>query len=351
MNNNIKAEYIKGEVTEIIEQKSDGVENFNIPKNEKFYDFKVKTDTGEYIVDAQTKEYKVGDNVYIQKIYTDRETFGYELFSKVREFEIISLLLLFVVVVFSLFGKKGLKAILSLAISLLIIFKILLPLTLEGYNPLLISGFISVLLLNFSMLITHGKNKITYIALFGCSVSIFTTIFLSYFTIYFSRISGFIDDYSSFLRYGLENPINIPLLLIASIIIGVIGAVDDGAITQAKVVAEMKVLNKSLSMKEYYSRAMSIGTSHAGSMINTLVLAYLASSFPVLIYLYTSKVPFYILINQEYVVIEIFRSLIASIGLLLAIPITTFLAVYFIKEKDLQDLSQSEITSSHHHKH
>jgi uncharacterized membrane protein len=163
-----------------------------------------------------------------------------------------------------------------------------------------------------------------------------------------SRVDGFIDEYSSFLKFGLENPISISLLVIASIIVGVVGAVDDGAITQAKTVAELKSVNKNLSNSEYYKRAMNVGQSHAGSMINTLVLAYLASSFPVMLYLYTSEIPFYILINQEYVVIEIFRSLIASVGLVLAIPFTTYLAVKFLKEKDLENI---DLIHNHHHHH
>lgn len=137
-----------------------------------------------------------------------------------------------------------------------------------------------------------------------------------------------------YLTINTNNTISLTLLVISSIIIGVIGVVDDAAITQASVVKELKSANNNLNKMEYYNRAMRVGSSHAGAMINTLVLAYLSSALPLMLLFYTGDIPFYVILNKEIVATEIMRSLIGSSGLILAIPITTIISVYMINKDD-----------------
>jgi uncharacterized membrane protein len=343
--NKLTREFIKGEI--LGTTTSDREESFN-PLLNVYPDYKVKLQNGEEVqVFSNSIEYKNGTRVYIQKETLDTGDSYYILNEKVRTTELYGSIIFFVLFVLLIFGKKGLKSLLSLASSFAIILFILLPLTLKGYNPVLIAGFISALLLSSMMLITNGRNKITYSALIGCSFSIIVTILLSYFIINYSAISGRSDDLWAYFTFTVQSQINFSLLVIASMIIGVIGAVDDGAITQASVVAELKKANSKLSNLEYYKRAMRVGRDHAGAMINTLVLAYVGSSLPLLMYVYLAPIPTSILINQEMIIIEIFRSIIGSVGLLLAIPITTLVAVHLIKDKDLHDLDYHTHGHSH----
>jgi uncharacterized membrane protein len=292
--------------------------------------------------------YKVGDKVFIESI---KETDGsqyYNLGEAIRYNNLIITCILFVGVIAIIFGKKGLKALISLTVSLGIIFFVLLPLTLKGYNPVFIASGIAIALLFSVMLITHGRNKVTYSALLGCSIAIFVTIIISYVTILDAKITGFVDETSYYLFFNTSGIINFQLLVIASIIIGVIGVVDDGAITQAGIVAELKKANKNLSSKEYYTRAMRVGSDHAGAMINTLVLAYVGSALPLLLLIYTSNINMLYLLNKEIIATEIFRSLIGSIGLLLAIPLTTLFAVKLIKHDD-KELDMHVCSHGHNH--
>lgn len=340
---------------EIKNYKAEIIEIRDSTTTEKFNDnYVVKILEGDIqgrLVDTYSNgfNYQVGDKVFVESV---KETDGsqyYNLGEAIRYNNIIITCVLFVGVILVIFGKKGLKALISLTTSLLIIFFILLPLTLKGYNPVLVASGIAIALLFSVMLITHGKNKVTYSALLGCSISIFITIIISYITILDAKITGFVDETSSYLYFNTEGIINFPLLVIASIIIGVIGVVDDGAITQAGIVAELKKANKNLSDTEYYKRAMRVGSDHAGAMINTLVLAYVGSALPLLLLMYTTNIDKLYLLNKEIIATEIFRSLIGSVGLLLAIPLTTFFAVKLIKHDD-KELDMHVCSHRHSHK-
>ncbi|MDQ5957504.1 MAG: hypothetical protein QG614_479 [Patescibacteria group bacterium] len=274
--------------------------------------------------------FESGDRVYIQKTREHDGSEYYVLGEAVRYNSILIALALFVGVVVLAFGKTGLRSLLSLLLSLMIILFVLLPLTLKGYNPVLVAGIVSALLLSFVTLITHGRNRVSYSALLGCLSSVVITIILSYLFITEAKISGFIDETSTYLFYSTGGEINFTLLVIASIIIGVIGVVDDAAITQASSVMQLKKANPNLSKREYYKRAMKIGESHAGAMVNTLVLAYIGSALPVALLFYTTDMSPLFIANKELVATEIFRMLIGSIGLLLAIPLTTLIATYFV---------------------
>lgn len=289
-----------------------------------------------------------GDKVFIEKSQVDG-TYYYAMGEYVRYSGLLITIGVFLFIVFFLFGKKAFRSIISLFLSIAVIFLILLPLTIKGYNPLLVSAGISIIMLSLIMYITHGFNRVTSSALIGSYISIIFTIVFSFIIINFSKITGNVDDISIYLSINTNNTINLSLLVISSIIIGVIGVVDDAAITQASVVRELKLVNDKLSSFEYYKRAMRVGSSHAGSMINTLVLAYLSSALPLMLLFYTSELPLFMILNKEVVATEIIRSLIGSSGLLLAIPITTAISVYLINKDTKEDIHLEKHYCHHHH--
>lgn len=278
--------------------------------------------------------YSVGDEVFVSHIQDTDGSSYWSLGEYNRLGGMFYLLFIFILVVIGIFGVKGLKSLISLALSFLIIIFILIPLTLKGYNPLIVSAAISLLLLSIVMIFTHGKNAKTWSALIGCYVAALVTIVLAYISVIKNKITGFSSEETVALFYNASGVINFELLVVSSIIIGVIGVVDDSAITQAGVVAELKNANPNLSIREYYKRAMRIGRDHAGAMINTLMLAYTGSALPILLLFKTSTSPALQIINKEIIATEIIRSLVGSIGLLLAIPLTTLCAVYLVKGED-----------------
>ena len=121
-------------------------------------------------------------------------------------------------------------------------------------------------------------------------------------------------------------------LLLAGIIIGVLGILNDITISQAAVVNELVKATEKPKPMELYKRAMNVGKDHIASMVNTLVLAYAGVSLPLLLIFINNDHSFLEIINYEFIAEEIIRTLIGSIGLIMAVPITTLIAVYLIKK-------------------
>lgn len=240
--------------------------------------------------------------------------------------------LLFVFLVIILGGKQGIFSLLSLLGSFAGLFYILFPGILAGYNPILLSGALAIAVLFLVMYVTHGFNRMTTSAFIGCVITISITILLSYFVVIYAKLTGFTDEEAVYLNFNTRGSIDFQGLLLGAIIIGVIGIIDDIAITQASVVSELRKLGNNLTNKDIFSRAMKIGKDHTGAVVNSLVLAYTGASLPLLLLIYTSDVPLLELLNSEVIATEIARTIIGSIGLVLAVPITTFFAVTLIKK-------------------
>ncbi len=319
--------------------------------DDKAYLFKILE--GEYAgqiksLTSKGYDYEVGDRVYIDHTI-DRFSDYWNIGEILRYDILIYTSILFLAIVIVLYGWKGVRALLSLSLSLLVIFFVLLPLTLKGYNPVFVASIVSILLLVITMIFTHGYNKVTMSAFFGCAVSVFITIIISYIIIIKAKFTGFNSEEATYLYYNTSGMINFKLLTISSFIIGVIGVVNDGAITQSGMVRELKRLNSNLNFFEYYKRAMKVGNEHAGTLINTLLLVYVSSSLPLLLFLYTGDTPIHILLNKEVISVEIIKALVGCIGLLLSIPLSTLFACYMIRDEDVK--SDIEYTHPHGHIH
>jgi uncharacterized membrane protein len=149
------------------------------------------------------------------------------------------------------------------------------------------------------------------------------------------------------LNFNTDGVLDFTGLLLGAIIVGVLGVLDDIAVTQAAVVAELYSSNKSLSLREVYRRALRVGREHVGALVNTLVLAYAGASLPLLMYFYLAPVGFWSLINSELFATEIIRAVVGSIGLILTVPIVTGLAVWYLKDYE----SKHSHGHSHGHGH
>jgi uncharacterized membrane protein len=317
--------------------------------DDKEYLFKILEGEKEGQIKSLTSkgyDYEVGDFVYLE--HTIDEFSDYWNIGEILRYDIlIYTSFFFLAIVLLLYGWKGVRALLSLSLSLLVICFILLPLTLKGYNPVFVASIVSILLLVITMIFTHGYNKVTLSAFFGCAVSVFITIIISYIIIVKAKFTGFHGEEATYLYYNTEGLINFKLLTISSFIIGVIGVVNDGAITQSGMVRELKKLNSNLNFFEYYKRAMKVGNEHAGTLINTLLLVYVSSALPLLLFLYTVDTPLHILLNKEIISVEIIKALVGCVGLLLSIPLSTLFACYMIKDRDIE----ADIHTSHGHSH
>jgi uncharacterized membrane protein len=279
-------------------------------------------------------EVNVGDIVFINQLTTaDGETI-YSIAEHDRRGVLLLFTLLFIAVFLLVAGRKGILSLISLAAVLAVIFLFLLPALLSGASPVLVSVAFAVLIMALVMFITHGLTPSTFAAFLGATTTLIVVSILAHLAVTAARFSGFADDAALYLDLAMGGTLNIAGILLGSIIIGVIGVLDDITITQTALTAELKLANPSLSQKEIFQRAMRVGREHISALVNTLALAYTGAALPMLLFLSLSDVSPLILINREMLAVEILRTVIGSMGLVFAVPLTTWFALFFIKRKD-----------------
>ena len=184
-----------------------------------------------------------------------------------------------------------------------------------------------------SIYLAHGFTKQTSVAVFSTAITLVITGFLSVLFVRLTNLSGISnEDTSSLLFGGPTATINYKGLLLGGMIIGFLGVLDDITTGMSATVFELKKVNSKLKFHEIIKSSLNVGVEHISSLVNTLVLAYAGSSLPVFLYLVLNPqgYPVWFMVNSEFIAEEIVRTMVGSIGLLFAVPITTIMASYFV---------------------
>ncbi len=274
--------------------------------------------------------------------------------------QILILVGLFVLAVFVFGGKQGVRGLASLLGSFVLIFFVLLPGILHGYSPLMVTIGVSSLIIVLGSYITHGFNKTTSSAVLGMVATVSITGLLAYWSVYFTRLSGFGSEEAMYLNLNSRGSIDILGLLLGGVIIGLLGVLYDAAIGQAVSVEELTRIAPHVPRKTIYQRALRIGREHIGALVNTLAIAYVGASLPLLLLFYqTSSASVAQIANTEIFATEIVRIMIGSIGLVLAVPITTLVSVLILVKRPLKSASAHTVHeerealehASHTHSH
>jgi uncharacterized membrane protein len=226
-------------------------------------------------------------------------------------------------------GWKGFRSLLSMAFSLAVIIGYIIPHILVGEDPVLVSIIGSGLLLGVTLYLTYGWNLKSHSAVGGMLIALLLTGMLAWAFMLLTRLSGQGDENALFLLQMLDARINLRGLFLGGMIIGALGVLDDLVMTQASAVFELHGANPELGFRGLYKSAMRIGQDHVAATVNTLVLAYAGASLPMLLMFSLSRGNYLYLINIAFVAEEIVRTLVGSIGLIMAVPLTTALAVGF----------------------
>ncbi len=289
-----------------------------------------------------------GDKFYLNYLVTFEGDEYYSVREVDRRNGMFVLFGIFVATVLLFGGFQGLRSLLSLAGSLLVITYILVPQLVAGISPVPLSIIVAGLVLFLAIFFTHGFNIRSGIAYAGTIIAVILTGLFAYFSIYITDLTGFSSDESVYLNLSTGGELDFVGLFLASVIIGALGVLDDIAVTQVAVVRELFGVGN-LTKKEIYQKAMRVGREHVGALVNTLVLAYTGATLPLLLLFSLSESGALAIINREIFASEIVRGLVGSTGLVLTVPITTFLAV-IILNKYRNKLSPSEAVS-HGHSH
>ncbi len=302
-------------------------------------------DKGKVVTfDNDYTQLKEGDPFYIRHIIDG--TNGREFWSVSDPYRlnvIFILMAAFLALLFFFGGIQGIRGLASLLGSLILIFYVLLPGILGGYSPILVSIGVSSLIILVGSYITHGFNKTTSAAVIGMIATVVVTGLTAYFAVHSANLSGFSDE-TVYLNFDTRGGIDLVALLFGGIMIGLLGVLYDVAIGQAIAVEELFRAGKHLTRIEVYKRAIRIGREHIGALVNTLAIAYVGVALPLLLLLlHSSTMSIGSTLNSELFATEIIRVLVGSIGLILAVPITTLVASYMLSEKS--------VATGHSHSH
>ncbi len=233
---------------------------------------------------------------------------------------------IFVVFILAVSRWKGLRGLIGMGFSFIVILRYILPQILAGRDPVLVSIVGSLGLLATTLYLVYGWSWKTHTAVAGTLIALVITGSLAAFSVSFTNLTGTGSEESLFLQQYLGRPINLRGLLLGAMIIGALGVLDDLTISQVSAVFELKRASPDLEFRDLYQRAMVIGQDHVAATVNTLVLAYVGASLPMLLLFSLFAEPLALAVNRSFVAEEIVRTLVGSLGLISAVPITTSLA-------------------------
>lgn len=282
---------------------------------------------------VDTSAYGVGDEVAVLRTVSPDGTEQFFITDFVRRSGLWILFCSFVFLAVVIGGRWGASSVVGMAFSFAVIVKLVLPMIMAGQNAIMAAVLGSILIIPVTFGLSHGWKVKTWIAGLGTVITLILTGLMAVLAVEMTKLAGFGSEEALFLQAMVGGEINMKGLLLAGVIISSLGILDDITISQASVVAELKSANSKLGFGELFQRAMNVGRDHIASLINTLVLVYAGASLPLLLLFMTNDAQFLDVINTELVAEEIVRTLVGSSGLILAVPITTFLAAgYFHRQ-------------------
>lgn len=252
----------------------------------------------------------------------------------VRDKYIFYLFLGYSLLLFVIGGFKGIRAILSLVFSYLIIIKVLFPLIVKGYEPVYTTIFIGSGITVVSLLLIGGFNRKTLSAILGTLFGLVVAAVIAVEVGEASHITGVVDDEFYLLSYlPLESSFSYQGLLFSGIIIGSLGAVMDVSMSIASAINELMENSYNMNPLKLISAGMNVGRDAIGTMTNTLVLAYMGGSIYMMLVLVAENTSLVKLFNSEAIATEILRSMAGSIGLILTVPFTAIISGVLIRRK------------------
>lgn len=290
-----------------------------------------------------------GDAIFVDRLVAIDGSEYYQFKDVERRPQLVYLTGFFVLVVLIFAGWQGARALFSLGISIAAILLLLVPALLAGYSPALTSLGIAALILAVTLFVTHGVNARSVIAFIGTVSAVAVTCGIAAWSVSAMRLTGFASDASVFLNFSTGGTLDFTGLLLGSVIIGLLGVLDDVSITQASVVQELRGANQELTWVELYQRAIRVGRDHVGSLVNTLALAYVGAALPLVLLFARADSALGLTLNQEVVAVEIVRIVVGSIGLILAVPLTTVMAAWYFKDKTVDGHDHGHSHGHHHH--
>jgi uncharacterized membrane protein len=274
--------------------------------------------------------YVVGDEVIVN-ISTEPEAPFIAVADIYRVPTLAVLLGLFAAAVTLVGGWRGVRSLIALALTLAVVVRVVVPLILAGWDPAWVAIGAASLVTLVTFLLTEGARRQTVAAALGTFISLSLVAVLA---LVFDQLARFTElrgseDAGFVVSLGLAD-IDLGGLVLAAIIFGTLGILDDVTVTQAATVQELYETDPRVGRLRLAGRAMNVGRSHIAATVNTLVLAYVGASLPLIVLFAAGRQDPWLIVSGEVVAVEVVRALVGSIGIVAAVPITTAISVGLI---------------------
>ncbi|MCW2871985.1 YibE/F family protein [Actinacidiphila oryziradicis] len=283
----------------------------------------------EIVQPDQTRRYTQGQGVVLAYAPQAPKSLQYSVSDVQRGFPMALLAGLFAVAVIVIGRMRGLMALVALVISFAVLTLFILPAILHGDNPLLVAVIGGSAIMLIALYLSHGLNARTSVAVIGTLCSLFLIGVLGSGFISWAHLTGNTDDQTG-LIHALYPGIDVRGLLLAGVIIGSLGVLDDVTVTQTSAVWELRDADPTANWRKLYLAGMRIGRDHIASVVNTLVMAYAGAALPLLLLFSVARSGVLQVAGSELVAEEIVRTLVGSIGLVASVPLTTALAALVV---------------------
>lgn len=272
--------------------------------------------------------YRVGDSVIVTSTQDPNNSEAFYISDFKRSDSIFWISLVFAILTIIIAKKRGFTSLIGMLISFLILFYFTIPQIMNHQDPVVVTILTALILVPITFYLSHGFNFKTTSAIASTFIALIITGVMATVMVDQGKLTGFTSDEATFLQLQVQGSINIKGLLLAGIIISTLGILDDITVSQAAIITQLKKTSPHLKFWDLYHTAMEIGHDHIASAVNTLVLVYTGASLPLLLLFVVNSANPVIALNYEVVAEEIIRTLVASIGLILAVPISTLLSGY-----------------------
>jgi len=295
-----------------------------------------------------TPDLRPGERIVLSYNPDAEPGFEYQFADRQRRSVLAWLAVIFAVAVIALGRWQGMAALAGLGLSIVVLLMFVLPAILEGTSPVLVAVVGSSAIAFLALYLAIGFRTMTTVALLGTLASLaVTVVFASVFT-ELARISGTASEEATLVALGSAR-VSLSGLVLAGMVIGALGALDDVTVTQASAVWELRAAEPQMGRVALVRAGLRIGRDHVSSAVNTLVLAYAGATLPLLLLFSESGQSLGTVANSEVVTIEIVRALVGSIGLVLAVPITTALAAWVVTSLPAQEVRTPDGRAAHTH--
>jgi uncharacterized membrane protein len=243
-----------------------------------------------------------------------------------RTSALLILVAAFVALVIALGRWHGVRALLGLGLSLALVVEFLAPAILDG-RPLVPTALVgSLAVMVVTIVLSHGAGLKSLAAMLGTAGALLLTAVLAVIVVRGADVTGLSSEEARLLVAGVDGELSLQGLVVAGMVIGALGVLDDVTVSQASTVLALRRANPALGFRRLLVEALAVGRDHLGATVNTLVLAYAGAALPVLLIFNTDGTPFGDAVNREPVAEQIVAMLVGSIGLIAAVPLTSAIA-------------------------